>query len=296
MASVQAPTHSEKTSHPIACPGAAQNGCVSSAIMLACSRDIAECETTSMKWDSSLYDQKHSFVFKYGEEVLALLNPQRGERILDVGCGTGHLTKLIAEAGAEVVGIDSSLEMVEAARAAYPDINFVVVDAAEFSFTEPFDAVFSNAALHWVTEAEQAVVCMAQSLKQGGRFVAELGGKGNIAAITRAVRDAIWEVLQVKVEHDRYYPSVSEYSGVLERHGLLVRSAVLFDRPTKLEAGEQGLRNWIVMFDQGVMSNVPDDKKEQVIRKVEDKTRCTLFADGYWFADYRRLRMVAYKE
>lgn len=258
--------------------------------------DIAECETTGMKWDPSLYDQKHSFVFKYGEEVLALLNPQRGERILDVGCGTGHLTKLIAEAGAEVVGIDSSPDMVEAARAACPDINFVVADAADFSFTKPFDAVFSNAALHWIAEAEQAVVCMAQSLKQGGRFVVELGGKGNIAAITRALQDAIWEVLQVKVEHGRYYPSVSEYSGLLEQHGLLVRSAVLFDRPTKLEAGEQGLRNWIAMFGQSVMSNVPADKKEQVIQEVEGKTRCILFADGRWFADYRRLRIVAYKE
>jgi hypothetical protein len=123
-----------------------------------------------------------------------------------------------------------------------------------------------------------------------------LSWEGNIAAITRAVRDAIWEVLQVKVEYGRYYPSVSEYSGLLERHGLLVRSAVLFDRRTKLEAGEQGLRNWLAMFDQGVMSNVSADKKDQVIRKVEDKTRCTLFADGYWFADYRRLRMVAHKE
>jgi len=194
------------------------------------------------------------------------------------------------------VGIDNSLEMVEAARVAYPNIEFVVADAADFSFTEPFDAVFSNAALHWVTKAEQAVACMAQALKRGGRFVVELGGKGNIPAITRAVREAIWEVLQVEVEDGRYYASVSEYSGLVERHGLLVRSAVLFDRPTKLEAGERGLRNWIEMFDQGVMSTVPDDKKEQVIRKVEDKTRCILFADGYWFADYRRLRMVAHKE
>ncbi|MDQ3774574.1 MAG: class I SAM-dependent methyltransferase [Pseudomonadota bacterium] len=113
------------------------------------------------------------------------------------------------------MGIDNSLEMVEAARAACPDIEFVVADAADFSFTEPFDAIFSNAALHWVTEAEQAVVCMAQALKQGGRFVVELGGKGNIASITRAVREAIWEVLQVEVEHGRrYYPSVSEILGL----------------------------------------------------------------------------------
>lgn len=101
-----------------------------------------------MKWNSSLYDQKHSFVFTYGAEALALLNPKRGERILDVGCGTGHLTKLIAEAGAEVVGMDSSREMIEAARAACPDIEFILADAADFSFRKSFDAVFSNAALH----------------------------------------------------------------------------------------------------------------------------------------------------
>ncbi|HYE71933.1 MAG TPA: class I SAM-dependent methyltransferase, partial [Blastocatellia bacterium] len=123
-----------------------------------------------MKWDSSLYDQKHAYVTKYGEGVLDLLNSQAGERILDVGCGTGHLTKKIAESGAEVVGIDSSAEMIEVARTTYPEINFVVADATDFSFDKPFDAIFSNAALHWVKPPEQAVICMSRALKSGGRF------------------------------------------------------------------------------------------------------------------------------
>ena len=188
------------------------------------------------------------------------------------------------------MGIDNSLEMVEAARAAYPDIEFVVADAADFSFTEPFDAVFSNAALHWVTEADQAVVRMAQALKQGGRFVVELGGKGNIALITRAVREAIWEVLQVEVEYGRYFPSVSEYSGLVERHGLLVRSAVLFDRPTKLEEGGQGLRNWIAMFDQGVMSNVRRALHGGDVRRTEQPSFVKLHPFHHIFSQTLRPR------
>ncbi|MGH6628953.1 MAG: class I SAM-dependent methyltransferase [Burkholderiales bacterium] len=130
-----------------------------------------------MQWDSSLYDDKHSFVTKYGEGVLELLAPQPGERILDVGCGTGHLTQLIAGAGAQVTGMDNSAEMIATARAGHPDLRFVVGDAADFFFDEPFDAVFSNAALHWVHRAEEAVICMSRALKPGGRFVVEFGGK-----------------------------------------------------------------------------------------------------------------------
>lgn len=249
-----------------------------------------------MKWNASLYDLKHNFVFKYGEEVVALLDPKPGERILDVGCGTGHLTRLIAEAGADVVGMDSAPEMIAAARAEHPDIEFVLADAADFSFPKPFDAVFSNAALHWVTPAESAVVCMARALKPGGRLVVEFGGAGNVAAIATAVGEAIWECCKIKVEHGRYYPGIEEYSGLLERHDLRVASAILFDRPTKLEAGETGLRNWIAMFDWSVMSKVPIDKQEYVLRMAEDKARPVLYADGHWIADYRRLRMVARKE
>jgi trans-aconitate 2-methyltransferase len=147
------------------------------------------------KWDTSLYDQKHAFVFKYGEELIGVLDPQRGERILDVGCGTGHLTSRISDRGAYVRGIDNSVEMIESARAAYPQIDFRVADAADFAFPEPFDGVFSNAALHWVKRSEDAVICMSRVLRPGGRFVVEFGGFGNVRRIYTAIEAAVKEVL-----------------------------------------------------------------------------------------------------
>ncbi len=248
-----------------------------------------------MNWDSALYDQKHSFVFKYGEDLVSLLDPKAGERILDVGCGTGHLTGQIAQTGAEAVGIDSSAEMIEAARAAYPGIRFEVADAADFSFAEPFDAIFSNAALHWVARAEEAVVCMSWALKPGGRFVAEFGGKGNVKSILGAVERAIEELAGFRVNASNYFPGIGDYSPLLERHGIEVISAELYDRPTRLEDGAEGLRNWIMMFRRGIMNQVAEDQREPVLKMVEELLREDLFRDGHWFADYRRLRLLGQK-
>lgn len=247
-------------------------------------------------WNTSLYDQKHAFVFEYGKGLIPLLDPQPGESILDLGCGTGHLTKTIAESGAHMVGIDSSVSMIEAARTAYPDLEFLVVDASDFSFSSPFDAVFSNATLHWVTEAERAVSCIAKSLKTGGRLVAEFGGKGNVATIITAVQQSLWELMHIEVISGWYFPSIGEYASLLEKHGLAVGSAFLFERPTKLEEGEKGLRNWIEVFGKSMFLNVPDAVKQQALERVEEKARGLLFKEGHWFADYRRLRIVAYKE
>ncbi len=247
-------------------------------------------------WNAALYDQKHAFVFEYGKGLLAVLEPQAGERILDLGCGTGHLTQKIAATGAHVVGIDSSPEMIEQARKAYPDIEFLVADARDFSFPYRFDAVFSNATLHWIPEAEQVVERVSTALRPGGRLVAEFGGKGNVASIVSALQEAMVELTGVAVEAGWYYPSIGQYTPLLEKHGLTVQSAVLFDRPTKLEEREKGLRNWIAMFCQGMLRSVPADVRPQVIERVEAILRPELFRDGNWFADYRRLRLVAYKE
>jgi trans-aconitate methyltransferase len=246
-------------------------------------------------WNVSLYDQKHAFVFEYGKGVISLLEPKPDETILDLGCGSGHLAKSIADAGANVVGIDSSSSMVEAARTAYPDIEFLVADARNFSFPTRFDAIFSNATLHWVPEAESVVQCIAKALKPGGRFVAEFGGKGNVAQITTALQQSLQELLHREVDSGWYFPSIGEYASLLEKYGLLVRSAWLFDRPTKLEEGEKGLRNWIEMFTGSMLCNIPEDVKQQVLERTEAKLRGQLFKDGNWFADYRRLRVVAYK-
>jgi trans-aconitate 2-methyltransferase len=249
-----------------------------------------------MQWDSALYQDKHAFVFNYGEEVLKLLAPQPGERILDVGCGTGHLTQLIAQAGAEAVGIDRSPEMIASASAAYPGVEFQVADAADFRFDEPFDAIFSNAALHWVRDAEAAVGCMSRALRSGGRFVVELGGKGNIAQLTAGIAAAVREVAGVDPDHGRHYPSIAEYAARLERHDIVVTGAWLFERPTVLTDGERGLRLWIEQFEQAVLQDFTVAQREAIIGLAEAKLRDRLFQAGRWVADYRRLRLVAYKQ
>ncbi|MCG3163376.1 MAG: putative trans-aconitate 2-methyltransferase [Acidobacteria bacterium] len=245
-------------------------------------------------WNPSLYDQKHSFVTEYGKELLALLAPQPADRILDIGCGTGHLTRLIADSGARVIGLDSSPQMIESARQNYPDIEFMLADASDFALDAKFDAVFSNATLHWVTRAEEAVACISRALVRGGRFVAEFGGKGNTANVIAAVRESIRELTRREIQHGWYYPSIGEYAALLEKHGLAVRYAHLFDRPTKLE-GEDGMRNWLIMFGSRMFQDLSDETRQQALSLIEGKLRNKQYVDGEWFVDYRRLRIVADK-
>jgi trans-aconitate methyltransferase len=259
---------------------------------------MAEESTDPMsinQWDSELYNQKHSFVFEYGRDLIPLLNPQPGERILDLGCGTGHLTKTIAGSGAQVVGIDGSQSMIEAARAQYPDVEFSQADARNFTLPYMLDAIFSNAVLHWILEPESVVRCMARCLKPGGRFVAEFGGQGNVANIASALRDALRRYGHRDESAWWYNPTVGEYSSLLEKHGFEVRLAALYDRLTKLEDGEKGLRNWIGMFKGEVISNIDEGIREEFFTTIEKRLRDVLFKEGSWYADYKRLRIIAFK-
>ncbi len=245
-------------------------------------------------WDAGLYDRKHSFVWKHGASLIELLAPRPGDDILDLGCGTGHLTSQLAETGARVVGLDHSAEMIEQARRSYPAVTFEIGDALRLKFTGQFDAVFSNAALHWVPEADLVVQGIAKALRPGGRFVAEFGGKGNVRRIVTAMQNAALALGCGRVESPWYYPSVGEYAGLLERHGLEVTFAVLFDRPTPLE-GETGLRDWVRMFGGHFLNRAPADRREEFLRLVEEEVRPVLRNDAGWFADYRRLRIVAHR-
>jgi trans-aconitate methyltransferase len=254
-----------------------------------------EPKTFPANWDAALYDAKHSFVWERGTDVLALLAPQPEERILDLGCGTGHLTARIAAAGAHVVGLDSSEEMIAEARRNFPELEFVVGDAQDFQFDKPFDAVFSNAALHWVRQPERAAYCICEALTPGGRFVAEMGGEGNIERVLEGVRRARVAIGSPVEEgfNPWYFPTIGEYASLLETQGFDVTLALLFDRPTPLEEGEAGLRNWIRMFGASFCADLELKKQEEFFFVVEQQLRKELFREGQWRLDYRRLRVMA---
>lgn len=238
----------------------------------------------SQAWDAARYQARHSYVFAHGESLIDMLNPRPGERILDLGCGSGQLTAKIAESGADVTGIDRSEEMIAEARRNFPALRFDVADAANFTVTTPVNAVFSNAVLHWVKDADGVAESVARALRPGGRFVVELGGKGNVQAII----DALHEVAG-PVETPWYFPSVGEYTWLLERHGFEIAFATLFDRPTRVE-GDDGLEDWLTMFGGSL---VGEHGASAIRREVANRLRPKMFHDGVWTLDYRRLQVLA---
>jgi trans-aconitate methyltransferase len=237
-----------------------------------------------MAWNAEQYQAGYSFVWQYGRDLLGLLAPQPGERILDAGCGTGQLTAEIAAAGAEVTGIDSSDAMIEQARRNAPTLRFELRDIRRLPYHAEFDAVFSNAVLHWVREADEAAESMARALKPGGRVVIEMGGRGNVRALLDASDRALRELGVPDPEryHPWFYPGVAEYAAILERHGLEVTFAALFDRPTPLP---EGIRAWYEMFGQKLVEPLASGQLPEYYRLVEQSAGPA--------ADYRRLRIVA---
>jgi trans-aconitate 2-methyltransferase len=242
-----------------------------------------------MSWDTELYEARHNFVWKMGEGVVELLEPRAGERILDLGCGPGQLTQKISESGADVLGVDSSPSMIGQARQNFPKLRFVLQDAASMTFETEFDAVFSNAALHWMLDPVAVVSGVSKALKPGGRFVAEMGGKGNIKTIVSAIHEVVKKYHPLPPSR-QYYPSVSEYTTILESQGLEVHMAQLFNRPTPLE-GEAGMENWIKQFKLYYFDGLPPTALQEVVSLLRPK----LHKGSAWLADYRRLRFQAVK-
>jgi trans-aconitate 2-methyltransferase len=229
-------------------------------------------------------------VYEYGSSLLDILDPKPGERILDLGCGTGELSHLISQTGATVIGMDADPKMIHRAQSQFSDCQFMVGDARSFELDQQVDAVFSNAALHWVPEAERAAAAISRSLKPGGRLVAEFGGKRNIDKIA-----AYLDRVVGPSKNPWYFPSVAEYSSILEKHDLEVIFAQLFDRPTPLNEGENGLRNWMLMFGNSFLEGLDEEMTETVLAGAESELRTDLHNGEQWLADYRRIRIVASK-
>ncbi len=243
-------------------------------------------------WDPQAYGREGAFVHRLAGGVVELLDAQPGEHILDLGCGDGQLTTRLAAAGAHVRGVDSSAAMVAAARARGVEAEEAPAEKLPYG-DAAFDAVFSNAALHWVRGQDEMMSEVRRVMKPGGRFVAEMGGHGNIAAI----RVGLMAVLARHGCADReegvnYYPTPEAYSRRLSGHGFAVERMELIPRPTAL--GEGGMEGWLRTFRRGMLESVPEELRAAVTAEC-----CELLApalrdeDGNWVADYVRLRFIA---
>lgn len=238
-------------------------------------------------WTAEAYEANARFVSDLGGKALALLDPKHGERILDLGCGDGALTERIVKAGATVVGIDTSEDLLTAAKTRGLDVR--TMDGHALTFDREFDAVFSNAALHWMTQPEKVIEGVRRALKPGGRFVGEFGGHGNVAAIMTALRAVVdADVGERGSATPWFYPTAEEYRAMLEGAGFAVREIRLHPRPTPLPTGMEG---WLNTFRKGFF----EDKKGTVaLQRVLDLLRPSLCdAKGQWTADYVRLRFAA---
>lgn len=242
-------------------------------------------------WNPEQYAKNARFVSDLGMPVVEWLSPQSGESILDLGCGDGALTIKLAELGCKLVGVDSSEEMVLATKAL--GLDAFVMDGQSLTFTREFDAVFSNAALHWMKNPKLVIAGVWQALKPGGRFVAEFGGFGNVATIVNAIESALISRRGTAVAGPWYFPRQDEYKTLLEAAGFVVDKIALIPRPTPLP-GDVGA--WLETFAQSYTAVLPLAERQAFIAEVVESLRPRLCdADGHWTADYIRLRFSAIK-
>ena len=250
-----------------------------------------ESDPSRQTWSADTYQKNVAFVPALGQGVLDLLAPRPGERILDLGCGDGALTVKLVAAGAEVVGVDMSPDFVAAASA--KGLDALLMDGHRLTFDAEFDAVFSNAALHWMTEPERVVAGVVRALKPGGRFVAEFGGFGNIAAISTAMH-AVGSAMggNVALAGPWFFPTEDDYRAMLEAAGLSVLRIERFARPTPLPTG---MRGWLETMRAPFFDQFGTERETALSRVIDALEPSLRQRDGTWIADYVRLRLVAQK-
>ena len=253
---------------------------------------MAQSDPAAQDWSADDYARNARFVADYGADILSWLDPGPGMAVLDLGCGDGALTETIAASGAAVVGVDGSPDMVEAAKRRGLDAR--VMDGQNLTFEDAFDAVFSNAALHWMRDAPAVAAGIARALKPRGRFVAELGGHGNVATIATALRATADRFGGDRdLAHPWYFPTPETYRAVLEQAGFTVSRIELYPRPTPLQTGVEG---WLETFREPFFDQFDGEDRQQARRYAIGLMQPSLCDDnGNWTADYVRLRVDAAK-
>ena len=243
------------------------------------------------KWNADKYNKHANFVSNLASPVIDLLEPKKDEHILDLGCGDGTLAVEIEKFGANVVAVDLSESMVK--RTKEKGIKAFVMSATELTFKNDFDAVFSNAVLHWVKDANEAIKKISKSLKSNGRFIAEFGGYGNIKYLTEAMQEVFDNHKEFgKFNNPWYFPKDTEYKQLLENNGFNVEYIELIPRPTKID----DISNWLDIFANGIVSHLTDEQQKQFKQEVRAILKPKIYSeeDG-WVADYVRLRLKATK-
>jgi 2-isopropylmalate synthase len=243
-------------------------------------------------WNANEYIKHASFVPSFTGDVMSLLDPQPQEKILDVGCGDGELTFKLKEKDCNVIGIDASESMVASTK--NRGVEAYIMDGHYLNFEAEFDAVFSNAALHWLKQPEQVIQGVYAALKPHGRFVAEMGGAGNIAALLQAMQSVFQEHSEFgEFKNPWYFPAVEEYQQLLEQAGFVVNYIELIPRPTPLASG---IEKWLEIFAEGIIRHLTAEQKSRFLIVVREKLSDVLYTekDG-WVADYVRLRFKAVK-
>jgi trans-aconitate methyltransferase len=243
-------------------------------------------------WSPQLYEENARFVSDLADEVVRMLDPKRGERILDIGCGDGYLTEKLASYGAELVGVDYSETLVEAARKRGVDARHG--NGEELQFDGEFDGAFSNAAMHWMLRANDTAAGVFRALKPGGRFVGEFAGAGNAKIIRREVHEALEQRgIDSSAIDPWFLPEEDEYRRVLSDAGFVVSYLRLFDRPVSID---YPLAQWIKTFGSPYIKALKNGDEHEFLAEVSEKLKTELLQeDGKWTIDYTRIRFMAVK-
>lgn len=247
-----------------------------------------------MEWDAKKYNTTHDFVFKYGAGLLELV-PKEPKKVLDIGCGTGALTSQIADLGHEVTGIDQSVNMIDQAKKSYPNLNFLQEDILNPSDQIGlYDVAFSNAVFHWIPDQDLLLKNIHRHLNTNGQLICEFGAVGNVQAIRGAFGREL-KALNIPFEEPFCFTSIADYQLLLEKNHFEVVEILEYERPTPLKGGWSGLREWMEQFYATELGELSEEQKEQVLKNLERALKSSLWKFDHWEADYRRLRITAYK-